>query len=132
MDLSNINPVLPTVAGQLGPIRIALASDDCASDESSQEPASGEILDWLYVCLDYDYAVDSRREVELELAVWFEDGFPWERRLLTFEAEPRYAGGWMSAGIGPGPDSPWAAGEYFVYVYNEGVKVGETTFTITR
>ena len=38
----------------------------------------------------------------------------------------------VSLPMGSGPDYPWAAGEYFVYIYHEGGKVGETTFTVTR
>ena len=129
LDLSTVNPTLESVNGRLEPIRIALSSDDCATDANDQSTASGEIADWLYVCLSYDYAVESKREVELELAVWFEDGYPWERRVLSFDAEPNYIGGWLSASIGSGPDYPWASGQYYVYIYHKGVKVGKTQFT---
>ena len=62
--------------------------------------------------------------------VWFEDGFPIQRIHRTIEAMEGYIGAQWPAYIGPTQWNWWAPGRYYVYVYHEGAKVGETDFTV--
>ena len=63
---------------------------------------------------------------------WFEDGFVFDRKVVTFTAKPRYIGGWWGVSVGASPSKPWALGTYHVYVYNEGRKLVELEYEVTE
>ncbi len=132
LDDSSVNPTMATLNGSLAPIATALSASDCYAYRYSDTFLAADIVGGVDVCLDYSYDVQVLEEADIELVVWFEDGFPWERRQFHLEAEPSYIGGQWALPLGSGPDYPWALGHYFVYIYHEGAKVGETTFTISR
>ena len=88
--------------------------------------------DWVRIFLDYSYSVGSNTEVPLEIVVYYEDGFTFDRRTVTFTAEPGYIGAtwWLSVGVSP--SERWAPGKYEVYVYNEGRKLVELEYEVTQ
>ena len=88
--------------------------------------------DWVRLFLDYSYSVGRNTEVPLEIVTYFEDGFIFDRRTVTFTADPGYIGAtwWLSVGVSP--SERWAPGKYEVYVYNEGRKLVELEYEVTE
>ena len=84
--------------------------------------------DWLWLGLEYTSTVRSGTDVPLELVTYFEDGFVFERNIVSFKAQSGNWGfTWLSVGdllLGP-------PGQYRVYVYNEGRKLVELEYEIT-
>ena len=127
-DIQSANPAFRTVSGR---IDVAyLAASHGGPPATSIAGATAE--DWLQVFLDYSYSVESNTEVPLEIVIYFEDGFVFDRRTVSFTAQPGYSGGswWLS--IGASPSNPWAPGKYEVYVYNEGRKLVELEYEVTE
>ena len=79
--------------------------------------------------LDYSYDVSETRTIVLEIVEFYEDGFAFDRRIVEITAEPGYSGGWYRIQVG---GDPLAAGRYWVWVYEGGVKVAEATWEATR
>ncbi len=89
------------------------------------------VEEWARVFVDYSYSVESNTEVPLEIVSYFEDGFVFNRKSVSFTAQPRFIGGkwWLSVGVAP--SERWAPGQYRVYVYNEGRKLVELEYEVT-
>ena len=96
---------------------------DGARVEASNGGASATLV------LDYSYDVSETRTIVLEIVEFYEDGFAFRRRSVEITAEPGYRGGWFSSQVG---GEPLAAGRYWVWIYEGGVKVAEATYEATR
>ena len=80
--------------------------------------------------MDYSYDVSETRTIVLEIVEFYEDGFAFRRRSVEITAEPGGFGlGWFSSQVG---GEPLAAGRYWVWIYEGGVKVAEATYEATR
>ena len=125
-DARPVNPALPAVNGRITQAYVSTMRGGTPGSSFSAEAAN----DWVWLFLDYDYAVSEPREVELELVDYFEDGFVFDRRTVSFTAKPEYIGGswWLRVGISP--SKRWAEGRYWVYVYHEGRKVAEVEYEV--
>ena len=81
----------------------------------------------------WTYSVGSATEVPLELVYYYEDGFEYGRRSVSFTADARHNGSlwswWLS--VGHTSDVLWAPGLYRLHVYNEGRKLVELEYTVT-
>ena len=89
--------------------------------------------DYLWLLLRWDYNVGSNTEVPLELVHYYEDGFEFGRRTVTFTADSRHNNSlwsWWLA-VGQSPSKIWAPGEYRLHVYNEGRKLVELEYEVT-
>lgn len=77
-------------------------------------------------------APDKLKEVELEVVEFYEDGLVMARQDKTVAAEPGYIGvtHWIPLGLLPGQQ--WAAGRYYVYVYDGDRKVAEASYYVTQ
>ena len=126
-DISPVDPNLYTVNGRIEQAYVAAARNGPPTSRFSARAGAG----WVWLFLDYDYAVSAPREVELELVDYFEDGFVFDRRTVSFTAQPRYSGGWWWNPVGVSPSKRWAEGRYWVYVYHEGRKVAEVEYEVT-
>ena len=126
-DISPVDPNLYTVNGRIEQAYVAAARNGPPTSRFSARAGAG----WVWLFLDYDYAVSAPREVELDLVDYFEDGFVFDRRTVSFTAKPEYIGGswWLRVGISP--SRQWAEGRYWVYVYHEGRKVAEVEYEVT-
>ena len=125
-DARPVNPALPAVNGLIDQAYVSTMRGGTPGSSFSAQAAN----DWVWLFLDYDYAVSEPREVELELVDYFEDGFVFDRRTVSFTAKPEYIGGswWLRVGISP--TERWAEGRYWVYVYHEGRKVAEVEYEV--
>ncbi len=122
-DISSVDPNLYIVNGRIETAYLAAARGGPPTTTFSAN-------DWVWLFLDYDYAVSEPREVQLELVDYFEDGFVFDRRSVSFTAKPGYAGGWWWLPVGIPPSKRWAEGRYWVYVYHEGRKVAEVEYEV--
>ena len=84
-DISPVDPNLYTVNGRIEQAYVAAARNGPPTSRFSARAGAG----WVWLFLDYDYAVSAPREVELELVDYFEDGFVFDRRTVSFTAQPR-------------------------------------------
>ena len=135
LDKSPVGPALPSINGSIDPVKVALSEEDCYASRYELNFSASEVIDWVYICLHYSYSLATGAgsvEVPLEYAVYYQDGFAFDRRELAITAESVYIGGSWSVATGPQPPDPWATGRYYIYVYHEGIKVGETQFTVLR
>ena len=94
-----------------------------AGVESSNGGASAALV------LNYTYDVSETRTINLEIVEFYEDGFAFRRRNVEIEAEPGYSGGWFRTQLG---GDPLAAGRYWVWVYEGGVKLAEADYEAAR
>ena len=125
-DARPTDPALYTVNGRIDQAYVTTMRDGTPGSSFSAQAAN----DWVWLYLHYDYAVSEPREVELELVDYFEDGFVFDRRTVSFTAKPEYIGGswWLQVGISPSERR--AEGRYWVYVYHEGRKVAEVEYEV--
>ena len=93
--------------------------------------SAGSVDDWLQLFLDYSYSVGSNTEVPLELVDYFEDGFAFNRRTVSFTADTGFIGSLWWLTVGPSPSNQWAEGKYRLHVYNEGRKLVELEYEVT-
>ena len=129
-DRSPVEPELPPVNGEFTLVGVALSYDNCLRNKRELSFSVREIPERVTVCLKYTYRVDEPKEADIEIVIWFEDGFPIQRISRTIEAEKQYIGAQWPAYIGPSQWNWWAPGRYFVYVYHDSIKVGETDFNV--
>ena len=132
LDRGPVDPDLPSINGMFTLVGVALSYDNCLQNKRELSFSIREIPEHVTVCLKYTYDVDSPQTADLEIVVWFEDGFPLQRIIRTIEAEKEFIGAQWPAYIGPSEWNWWATGRYYVYVYNDGRKVGEAEFTVLR
>ena len=130
LDKGRVDPELPSINGSFTLVGVALSYDNCLKNKRELNFSVREIPDRVTVCLKYTYDVDSPQEADIDIVVWFEDGFPIQRISRTIEAMEGYIGAQWPAYIGPTQWNWWAPGRYYVYVYHEGVKVGEAEFIV--
>ena len=130
LDKGRIDPELPSITGSFTLVGVALSYDNCLKNKRELNFSVREIPDRVTVCLKYTYDVDSPQQADIDIVVWFEDGFPIQRISRTIEAMEGYIGAQWPAYIGPTQWNWWAPGRYYVYVYHEGVKVGEAEFIV--
>ena len=95
---------------------------------------SGESADdWVKLILKYSYRFSrAPREVELEIAEYFEDGFQTKRRSAVITADGRYSRGTHWNVVGAPPGERWAPGRYWVYVYYDQQKVAEVSYVVEQ
>ena len=70
----------------------------------------------------------------LEFVHYYEDGFEFGRRSLSFTADARHNDSlwsWWLA-VGQSSDVRWAPGEYRLHVYNEGRKLVDLGYVVTE
>ena len=70
--------------------------------------------------------MSERRTIQLEIVDFFEDGFVFRRRDAEITALPGYMGGTFRTQVG---GIPLAAGQYWVWIYENGVKLAEAEYT---
>ena len=75
--------------------------------------------------LEYSYRVSAPRTIQFEIVEFYEDGFVFRRRNAEIKADPSYRGGTFWTQVGA---IPLAAGEYWVWIYEGGVKVAEAYY----
>ena len=126
-DIRPVDPALRAVNGRIDQAYVSTIRGGTPGSSFSAKTAK----DWVWLFLDYDYAVSEPRDVQLELVDYFEDGFVFDRRTVSFTAQPGYSGGswWLTVGVPP--SKRWATGRYWVYVYHEGRKVAEVEYEVT-
>ena len=130
LDKGRIDPELPSINGSFTLVGVALSYDNCLKNKRELNFSVREIPDRVTVCLKYTYDVDTPQQADIDIVVWFEDGFPIQRISRTIEAMEGYIGAQWPAYTGPTQWNWWAPGRYYVYVYHEGVKVGEAEFIV--
>ena len=125
-DTRPVDPNLYTVNGRITQAYVSTTRGGTPGSSFSAQAA----YDWVWLFLGYDYAVSSPREVQLELVYYFEDGFVFDRRSVSFTAKPEYIGGSWWLRVGVPPSKRWAEGRYWVYVYHGGQKVAEVEYEV--
>ena len=113
-----------SISGSISEAYVSTTQEGPSLSSSETMPIEDSL--WLY--LAYDYSVGSNIEVPLEIVTYFEDGFVFSRRTVSFTAQPGYSGGWGWFQIGHSPSEAWAHGDYSVSVYNDGKKVVELEY----
>ena len=127
-DSRPVDPALPAVNGRIDQAYVSTIRGGTPGSSFSARTANDGV--WLF--LDYDYAVSAPHEVELELVDYFEDGFVFDRRSVSFTAKAGYSGGSWWLRVGVLPSERLAEGRYWVYVYHEGRKVAEVEYEVTE
>ena len=127
-DSTPADPTLPAVNGRIDQAYIALQQGGPAVRGFSANQATG----WVYLTLEYSYpAANAAQELTLEVVEYFEDGFATGRRSVQLPVRLLSSGGTQWLSVGPNPPQRWAAGRYWVYVYESGRKVAEVEFGVT-
>ena len=123
------NPILLAINGRIHTAYLSATQEGTPLTSISAEAVD----DYLWLLLRWDYNVGSDTEVPLELVHYYEDGFEFGRRTVTFPADSRHNGSiwswWLQ--IGQSPSNLWAPGEYRLHVYNEGRKLVELEYEVT-
>ena len=123
------NPILRTINGRIHTAYLSATQEGTPLTSISAEAVD----DYLWLLLRWDYNVGSDTEVPLELVHYYEDGFEFGRRTVTFTADARHNGSlwswWLP--VGQSPSKLWAPGEYRLHVYNEGRKLVELEYEVT-
>ena len=128
LDLRSVNPDLPSINGRINKAYISTSEDGPAVSVFSAR----DVTDWVYLTLKYSYRVSgAMREVPLQIAEYYEDGFEFRRRSDRITAESRYIGGTSWRSVGFSPSREWAPGRYWVYVYAGSRKVAEAQYLAT-
>ena len=86
LDRGPVDPDLPSINGMFTLVGVALSYDNCLQNKRELSFSIREIPEHVTVCLKYTYDVDSPQTADLEIVVWFEDGFPLQRIIRTIEA----------------------------------------------
>ena len=128
-DDSPADPRLRTVNGRIDRAYLAAVYKGPPTTSFSAQAAD----DWVWLFLDFSYSVGSDTEVPLELVHYYEDGFEFRRRTVTFTADARHNSSLRSKWllVGQSPSKLWAPGEYRLHVYNEGRKLVELEYEVT-
>ena len=113
-DLSRIDETAPRPEFSAANGRI-----DSARVESSNVGSPATLV------LEYSYSVSETRTINLEIVEFYEDGFAFRRRNAEITAQSDYIGGTFRTQVGGDPP---AAGRYWVWVYEDGVKLAEATY----
>ena len=128
-DTGLTNPILSTINGRIHTAYLSATQEGTPLTSISAEAVDG----YLWLLLRWDYTVGSDTEVPLELVHYYEDGFEFGRRTVTFTADSRHNNSlwswWLP--IGQSPSKLWAPGEYRLHVYNEGRKLVELEYEVT-
>ena len=123
------NPILLAINGHIHTAYLSATQEGTPLTSISAEALD----DYLWLLLRWDYNVGSNTEVPLELVHYYEDGFEFGRRTVTFTADARHNGSlwswWLQ--VGQSPSKLWAPGEYRLHVYNEGRKLVELEYEVT-
>ena len=124
------NPLLRTIDGR---IHLAYLAGSYEGTPVSTISA-GAIGDGLWLLLRWTYTVGSAKEVPLEIVHYYEDGFEFGRRSVSFTANARHNDSrwswWLP--VGRSSDVRWAPGRYRLHVYNEGRRLVELEYVVTR
>ena len=124
------NPILRTINGRVHTAYLSASHEGTPVTSISADAVD----DYLWLLLRWDYEVGSDTEVPLDLVHYYEDGFEFGRRTVTFTADSRHNGSlwswWLQ--VGQSPDNPWAVGNYGLHVYNEGRKLVELEYEVTE
>ena len=127
-DIRPVDPTLHAVNGRIEQAYVSTIRGGTPGSSFSAKTAT----DWVWLFLDYDYAVSEPRDVQLELVDYFEDGFVFDRRSVSFTAQARSSGGSWWLPVGVATSGLRATGRYWVYVYHEGRKVAEVEYEVTE
>ena len=125
-DLSGIN-------GRITAASISIGAEGAEVSRFSAQ----SITDWVVLTLKYSYRyssathIDNPNSTTLDIVEYFEDGFVISRRSITITAYYGYRGDTQLITVGPPPSQRWAAGRYWVYVYENGRKVAQASFEVT-
>ncbi len=123
------NPILLAINGRIHTAYLSATQEGTPLTSISAEAAD----DYLWLLLRWDYTIGSDTDVRLELVHYYEDGFEFGRRTVTFPADSRHNNSlwswWLQ--VGQSPSNLWAPGEYRLHVYNEGRKLVELEYEVT-
>ena len=128
LDTAPANPTLSTINGRIDNAYVNTTENGPSVSTFSAQ----DVNDWVYLTLKYSYNVSGGpRQVLLEIAEYYEDGFEFSRRSGKLTADAQYIGGTSWFSVGPPPSRKWAPGRYWVYVYADGRKVAEAQYEVT-
>ena len=131
LDTSPVDPTLPGINGQITEASLIYELDWPDGPGIDRFSASG-VDQWLNLRLSYTFPRTTAPKVQpLEYVEYYEDGFAFRRRVVTHTFEPDWTGGRSGARVGFSPESKWATGGYWVYVYDGARKVAEVTYYVT-
>lgn len=130
LSTGGANPLLRTIDGRVHLAYLAAAREGPPISTIS----AGAIGDGLWLLLRWTYTVGSSTEVPLEIVHYYEDGFEFGRRSVSFTADAHHNDSlwswWLS--VGQSPEVRWAPGQYRLHVYNEGRKLVELEYVVTQ
>ena len=131
LDTDPVDSSLPGINGQITEASLIFEPDWPDGPGIDRFSASG-VDQWLRLRLRYTFPRTTAPKVQpLEYVEYYEDGFAFRRRVVTRTFEPDRTGGRSGAGVGFSPESKWATGGYWVYVYDGARKVAEVTYYVT-
>ena len=130
MRAGRSNPLLVTVNGRIHLAYLAAAHEGPPVSAISAD----DVGDGLWLLLRWTYTVGSSTEVPLEIVHYYEDGFEFRRRSVSFTADARHNDGLWSWWVPVGRSTAvrWAPGQYRIHVYNEGRKLVELQYEVTQ
>ncbi len=130
LSADRANPLLRTVNGRIHLAYLAAAHEGLPISTIS----AGAVGDGLWLRLRWTYTVGSSTEVPLEIVHYYEDGFEFRRRSVSFTADARHNDGLWSWWVPVGRSTAvrWAPGQYRIHVYNEGRKLVELQYEVTQ
>ena len=131
LDTDPVDPSLPGINGQIMEASLIFEPDWPDGPGIDRFSASG-VDQWLILRLSYTFPRTTAPKVQpLEYVQYYEDGFAFRRRVRTHTFEPDWTGVRSGTSVGFSPESKWATGRYWVYVYDGARKVAEVTYYVT-
>ena len=126
-DGDPVDPSLPQVNGRIDQAFITIGE---AGQPTNVLPADG-VDDWVYLKFRHSHRISGNPvSIPLRIVQYYQDGLAFDRSEKEIIAQSEYIGGSHYQNIGFPPGKKWAAGRYWVYVYDADRKVAEVSFTV--
>ena len=126
-DGDPVDSRLPQVNGRIDQAFITIGE---AGQPTNVLPADG-VDDWVYLKFRHSHRLSGNPvSIPLRIVQYYQDGLAFDRSEKEIIAQSEYIGGSHYHVIGFPPGKKWAAGRYWVYVYDADRKVAEVSFTV--
>ena len=126
-DTSPTDPDLPQVNGRINSFHTSLRKDGPAIQEFSAQQHHQAV----FLTIDYDFDFQGAPvEIAVDIVAVYQDGNTVFRHQADLLCDERYSGATHAVSFEP-TDTQWRPGRYDLYVYRDGQKAAQASFTVT-
>lgn len=126
-DDTPTDAALPQVNGRITSLYAALANGGPPTQQFSAQHHHGPVFPTVEYEFDYSGPPIS---IPIEVVVFYQDGHAVFRHNATLDCHPKYAGATYATTFQPPRGHQWSVGRYNIYIYRQGEKAAESSFTV--